>query len=168
MSDIESALNPCGKCAELRAELAEHERKEVRYLDVTHKLESEVSSLRSEAADREEQKFGAMKAKINELVAHNEKIYEALRQMKEADIGHARVCPQHVKNIDPWVRESDLKIALAEVSSLRAAVKEARAKAFREAADWTDSHPRRWKADLVQDFKDWAKAASVGKTKDKP
>lgn len=82
----------------------------------------------------QKEKVSDLEAKINELVAHNEKIYEAIRKMKEADIGHARVCPQHVKNIDPWVRESALIAANAEVSSLKSALAKARAEGWNKAA----------------------------------
>lgn len=43
--------------------------------------------------------------------------------LKENDRRHALVCPQHVKNIDPWVRESALLESQAEVKRLREAVK---------------------------------------------
>lgn len=83
--------------------------------------------------EREEQKFAAMKAKIGELVSHNEKIYEALREMKEADIRHARTCPMHVKNIDSWVRESDLLKAKEELSASRE--REARMREYIDALE---------------------------------
>lgn len=105
--------------------------------------QDEIAKLRAELTENDEQKFGAMKAKISELIVHNEKIYEALRQMKEDDIRHARVCPQHVKNIDPWVRESALIEAKKEIAAwvesdkqttLRAMSAEAENKRLREAA----------------------------------
>ena len=50
----------------------------------------------------------------------------ALAELKEADRLHANICPQHVKNVDPWVRESALIAAETQLAAMRQALEDLR------------------------------------------
>lgn len=49
------------------------------------------------------------------------------------------------------------------VEQVAEALREVAAEAWEEAAHWTDIHPRRWRADLTQDFKDKARQVREGR-----
>lgn len=71
----------------------------------------------------------------NCMACRAEAAEERARKAEESDARHALVCPQHVKNVDPWVRESALKSSEAQVAALTEKVKVAK-----EVLEYIDEH----------------------------